>query len=1366
MQDLLPVRPRPLLPRPGDLVARALGDHRAGRVRPAGGLYRTALAVEPGFADALHLLGLVELQSGRAGVAVAWLRRALRSGGERAAFRNSLGEARRLLGGAAAAADSYRRALVDHPAYGEAHRNLGIVLAGIGEPADARAALIRAVILGQEGLDLRLTLAGMHRLAGDAAAARDTLSGALRLAPADPAVADRLAEAERAAGDARMGAGDHAAAAACYRRAVALRPAFVEAMNNLGGACLGMERHDEAETLYLRSLRVRPDYPDAHNNRACALLERGRLDVAARSLRRSVAACPDAADSHANLAYLGRLEARDRPGHAAAEALCRRALRLNPRHPVALNNLGIIALDLGRLAEAETAFRAVLEVRPDDADAHFNLSLVLLKSGRLAEGWEEYEWRWRTRQLAAPTLGRPPWQGEDPAGRTILLHAEQGHGDTLHFVRYAPLLAARGARVVLLVQPALKRLVARLPGLAAVCGAGETLPAFDRHAPLMSLPRLFGTTLDSIPAACPYLSAPAEAVARWEGRLPQDGRVRVGLVWSGDPRPGVVRANLTDRRRSVPLDAFAPFARIPGVRFVSLQKGAAAAQAKTPPPGMDLVDWMDEAGDFADTAGLVERLDLVITVDTSVAHLAGGLGKPVWVLSRFDSCWRWLEGREDSPWYPTLRFFRQPAPGDWDGLFERVAGELAALAGGDRGRLLPARPGRPVPSAAGVPETMPEALALHRAGRTAEAAAAYRRMLVREPGHGDALHLLAAAELAEGRPAVAAEKAAAARRMNPEAAIYHNTLGEACRMQGKPAAAAAHYRRAVALRPDYPDALRNIAGLPVGDGGGGGALAAARALVRVAPVPVEPLAALGRMLRRAGRPGAARAAFRAALAQRPDHADVLDHLAALERAEGNVPAAAACQRHAVVLTPSDAGAHNNRGTLACGDGRPEEAGAWFRRALTLDPALAEAWRNLGIACSRLVRLDEAASAYRRAVAVDPCHADALHGAADVRRQQGRFAEAAATARQALMLRPDHAEAMNTLGVAQQCRGELPESAATLARVLVLRPGDAVARFNLSLSLLRSGDYGRGWRHYEARWEMPDVPTPPVTVPRWHGEDPAGRTILLHAEQGHGDTLQFVRYAPLLARRGARVVLTVQPALTRLLRAVSGVAAVHGMNDSFGGFDLHCPMMSLPLACGTTVTTIPDRPYLTVRREWQAPWATRLAGERRARVGLVWAGDPRPHIAAAHVLDRRRSLTLAALAPLAGVRGVRFVSLQKGAAADQARHPPPGMELTDWMDEVGDFADTAGLIAELDLVVTVDTSVAHLAGGLGKPVWVLSRYDACWRWLVDREDSPWYPTLRLYRQDGPGDWRPAVDRLAADLERWARRHGGGHGGQSD
>jgi tetratricopeptide (TPR) repeat protein len=359
---------------------------------------------------------------------------------------------------------------------------------------------------------------------------------------------------------------------------------------------------------------------------------------------------------------------------AEAERLFRTALQASPHHIGALNNLGGVLFDLGRPGEAIASLRAAIRQAPNHADAHVNLASSLLLAGQFAEGWAEYEWRWQQPQNK-PLMVRfrkPMWGGEDIADGVLLLHAEQGLGDTLQFCRYVPGVAAQ-RRVILEVQPLLVTLLADLPGVERIVARGDALPPFDVHCPLLSLPRLLGTDLETIPRKTPYLRADPERVASWHRRMGALEGLRVGLVWAGN------QALAADRRRSIALEHFAALAGMPGISFVSLQKGPAAEQTKSPPPGLVLHDWTPELNDFAETAALIEALDLVIGVDTAVMHLAGALGRPVWLLNRFDRCWRWLLDREDSPWYPLLRQFRQAEPGDWSGVFARVQIALREL---------------------------------------------------------------------------------------------------------------------------------------------------------------------------------------------------------------------------------------------------------------------------------------------------------------------------------------------------------------------------------------------------------------------------------------------------------------------------------------------------------------------------------------------------------------------------------------------------------------------------------------------------------------------------------------------------------------
>ena len=354
-------------------------------------------------------------------------------------------------------------------------------------------------------------------------------------------------------------------------------------------------------------------------------------------------------------------------------------LALRPDHAEAYYNRGIALQSMLRLPEALESYRRAVALRPDYALAHWNESLCRLLMGDFEGGWREYEWRREVREFAPQyhDFPRPLWLGEqEVAGRTILLHAEQGFGDTLQFCRYASLLAARGARVILEVQPPLKSLLTRLSGPAMVLAQGEPLPEFDLHCPLMSLPLACGTTLDTVPAAERYLTADPERVAACSARLGNTARPRVGLVWSGNPAHG------NDYARSIALVDLLGSLDGAGVTFVSLQKDVRSHDRATLAARADILHCGEELRDFDDTAAWIEAMDLVISVDTSVAHLAGALGKPVWVLLPYAPDWRWLLEREDSPWYPTARLFRQPRSGDWDGVLLAVACALTQESGG------------------------------------------------------------------------------------------------------------------------------------------------------------------------------------------------------------------------------------------------------------------------------------------------------------------------------------------------------------------------------------------------------------------------------------------------------------------------------------------------------------------------------------------------------------------------------------------------------------------------------------------------------------------------------------------------------------
>ncbi len=419
-------------------------------------------------------------------------------------------------------------------------------------------------------------------------------------------------------------------------------------------------RFGEARDLYRRILAEDPQQVMVWTHLGLASLPAG-LERAAWAAGRALRLAPTLAEGHCNLAAIHRAAG----GVEQAVASLRLAAVLQPFLAAPYNNLGALERDAGRIGAAAVQFRRASALSPDHPDIHCNLGAALLQLGDYEEGWREHEWRLHPGASTGQprrSFDRPLWRGEDLAGKTLLLHAEQGLGDTLQFIRFAAPLAALGARVAVEAPPSLTRLLASAPGVAT------TGPAdFDFHLPMMSAPHRLGITLATLPAATPYLAAPGSA---WRQRISALPGLKVGLAWAGSPALKLPWSADANARRSIALPLLRPLLEVEGVTIVSLQKDARAP---------DLVDFMEEMSDFADTAALVEALDLVITVDTAVAHLAGALGKPVWILSRFDGCWRWLGHRPDSPWYPSARLFHQKKRDDWSEIIREVVTSLSRL---------------------------------------------------------------------------------------------------------------------------------------------------------------------------------------------------------------------------------------------------------------------------------------------------------------------------------------------------------------------------------------------------------------------------------------------------------------------------------------------------------------------------------------------------------------------------------------------------------------------------------------------------------------------------------------------------------------
>ena len=651
------------------------------------------------------------------------------------------------------AIDCYLRAIALAPEVAEIHFNLGTVFLELKRWDKAAACFQRAVALSPDFADAYFNLGIAHYESKSVESAIAAYRRASELAPRRPGVLYNL-------GLAHQETGDHAEAIDCYRRALALRPDFVEALVDLGHA----------------------------------LQETGDTQAAANAWIRALACRPDCADAHYNLGWLHQLQ------HRLPEAIrCYgEALRHRPAHPKACNNTGKAYQDLGQVESALAWYRKALELEPGYAEARFNLATAQLLNGEFEEGWQNYEARWVKsdwRRFYPRRLPQPAWDGGPLDGKTILVHSEQGLGDMLQFARYLPMVKARGGRVVFETRAALIELFRGWDCIDAVVPItppeAELDLEFDAHVPLLSLPRLFHTDLNSIPRRVPYVGADPQRVASWAPRIPGGG-LQVGLVWAG---------TVTDPRRATPLAWFAPWSVIPGVRLFGLQKGPAAEllEREGPPPGMTIVNLGPDLGDFADTAAAIDHLDLVVSIDTSVAHLAGAMGKPVYLLLPQPADWRWLRHRSDSPWYPTMRLMRQETPGEWALPMTQAARGIDTLA---RSLAL----ARSAPGASGLAGG---AAHFHKRGDTVEATLFYQRLLREHPDHPEGLHGLGLLAYQAGNPERAVDLIGRAAALSPAVDRYHYHLGLALAAVQRHDAAGKAFSVAYALSPGWEDARVN-----------------------------------------------------------------------------------------------------------------------------------------------------------------------------------------------------------------------------------------------------------------------------------------------------------------------------------------------------------------------------------------------------------------------------------------------------------------------------------------------------------------------------------------------------------------------------
>ena len=990
---------------------------------------------------------------------------------------------------------------------------------------------------------------------GRFSAARSRLAQALSIAP------DR-AEFHNDMGLILMAMEHYDEAVASFRAALNIEPKMVGAHYNRGLAHKALDNHPAAARSFIATLRYDPVHPKAHFSLGDLLLARREFEGAERHLRSAIRSNPKYVAAYNHLAIC--LSEQERVEEA--RRLLYQALELDPLCAATHCNLGNLARQSHDFKEAIRRYMKAVRLQPDFIEAHFNLSVVLLLLGDFESGWPEYEWRLRlfSADSGYPNRhGLPLWRGQSLKGKTILVYDEQGFGDVFMSSRYLPILKARGARVVFETRTALFDLFEKMPYIdETILRHTEQPPAFryDYCIPLLSLPGRFGTAQESIRFDAPYLFANALKSKQWGRKMPGDG-CKIGLVWQGSK---------SDRtRRWVDLDMLSKLSHLKGVQWYGLQKEHSPLSN-----GRD--DWLIQLGadfnDFSDTAAAIANLDLVITIDTAVAHLAGAMGKQVWVLLPFVPDWRWFLNDETTPWYAGMRLYRQPASGDWDTPITALINDLKAWMERRNCR---------VPDES-IQSLQANALELHRKHAFPEAESLYCELLAIAPEHHGAAASLGLLYLQAGR---------------------------------------------------YDDAVETL-----------------------------------------------------------------------------------------------------------------------QRTMRLKPDDALSMHNLGLAFHRLGHLERAVLVYFSAIAVNPDYANTYHNLGNVFLDMQDMEATIVCYAKALDLNPQDARAQCEMGKLLLKKLDLAGARTHFQRSIDLSPEDIEARVSLATTALMQGDFSTGWHHYQWRFKARETrnQTYPhrFELPLWRGEPFPGKRLLVHCEQGFGDTIQFSRFLPQVKALGGEVTFQLQAQLRPLFRHFPGVDSLDLLADeqtSKISADLYVPLMDLPLCLGVTLETIPAKPsYLEPDRNRIIQWRGRI-GAARFKIGVVWAGNRH------HINDHNRSCRLEDMRFIGEYDRAMIFSLQKDVTESDRHIISRQSAFTHIGDALNDFGDTAAAIACLDLVITVDTAIAHLAGAMGKPTWVLLPYLPDWRWMTARDDSPWYPTMRLFRQPAAGKWGPVMDAVRQALE---------------
>jgi tetratricopeptide (TPR) repeat protein len=1103
-----------------------------------------------------------------------------------------------------------------------------------------------------------------------------------------------------------------------------------------------------------RAIAAAPDHPVYWFEKGTALRLLDRDEEALAAYRRAVELRPDFQEAHTNIG--GILEELERFDEALT--WCEKAVKMNPDCPQSRYNLGNVLRSLARLDESIAQYRRAVELKPDYLRARWNMAIVKLTNGQFAEGWENYECRAVTGEVAIDHYPQPPWDGSSLAGKSIVIHAEQGIGDEIMFASCFAEVIAAAERVVLVCEVRLSGLFQRSFPQAEVHGhlrrkdgsparVGKTC---DWQIPAGSLPRLLRRDSGAFPRETHYLIADPAQVVRWRQRFDGLGEgLKIGISWRAGGKPA------ERRKRTTTLDQWQSIFDTPGVHFVNLQYGEtsedlADAQCRLGVTIHDSDDG-DPLVDMDDFAAKVTALDLVISVGNATVHAAGAVGTPGWAMLPLVPAWRWLAAGEQIPWYRSVWPIRQMRSGHWQPVFQQVTDRLRILAGVDKDtpvtvRSAPAQavadaPPTPVTtdgplshrsdsySAEAIDAACKKGIALHQSGDLADAESVYREILQHAPRCPDALHMLGVVAMQTDRIELAIKSIRRALAVSPAEAAAHFNLANAYCKAARTEEAIASYGEAIRLNDQFAAAHLNLGRLLKDQQQYDDAIASFERALEADPRSGEARLNLANVLKRTCRVDEAEDQYRLAIDQHPSYTEAVIAL----------------------------------GTLLTKEGRLEEAAEQFRTASGLDQESSVGLNNLGGVMMKMKRPADAEQAYLAALERDPTSPDILGNLALAKKQQNEIAQAAALLQRAVELRPDVSTKWHSLGGTLQELGHDDDALACYDRAISLDENLAVAHCNRALLWLQQGDFARGWTEHEWRWHSPDGARPRdfFPWPAWDGSPLGNKTILVHGEQGIGDEIMYATCLPQLIADSRHCVILCSDRLQSLfgrsfpLATVCGVTRgqEHRWQPSAGlTIDVQIAAGSVPRFVRTCEADFPRQArLLTPDAEHVAQWRDRLSALGDGpKIGITWRAGTTSED------RRRRCMSLSQWRGLLQTPGVHFVNLQHGDCQDDlaAARDELGIEIHDFheADPLHDLDPCAAQTAALDLVIGAGNASTHLAGALGIEAWALLPKHWGWRWLQNREESLWYQSVRLYRQRTAGDWSALLERVHADLAR--------------